>query len=230
MLSIAHVPNRYMSMAIYGPRNSGKSHLMRQLAGIDGFSFGEIYVRGLDFKYDLDTILGYVGYCPQHAGLLGELTPREHIRLLCMIRGVPEDKIDEKMRDLYLMLNMTGWIHRKCNTLTAEKCRKVCIALSLVAYNKIFLLDEPTGGMPSTTRREIWNILRYMRYCGKTIIFSTNDEYECKVLADFVLLFQHSEMLAIGSTQYLRYKYSHGFYLEVRIVRDGNTQEESEAK
>ncbi|EDW65658.1 phospholipid-transporting ATPase ABCA3 [Drosophila virilis] len=227
--TVSFALNKYMSMGIFGPRNSGKSHLIRQLVGVDGFAFGEIYVRGLDFKYDLDTILGYVGYCPQHCGLLDDLTPREHIRLLCMIRGVTEHKISEKMHDICLMLNMTGWMHRKCGSLTPEKRRKVNVALSLVAYNKIFILDEPTCGMPSTTRREIWNILRYLRYCGKTIIFSTNDELECKVLADFIILFQDSEMLAIGSMQYLRYKYSHGFYLEVRLVRDGATVQESEA-
>ncbi|KAH8416825.1 hypothetical protein KR222_006445 [Zaprionus bogoriensis] len=225
--TVSFALNKYMSMGIFGPRNSGKSHLIRQLVGIDGFAFGEIYVRGLDFKYDLDTILGYVGYCPQWNGLLGGLTAREHIRLMCMIRGVPEDKISEKMRDLCLMLNMTGWMHRKCRNLTPEKRRKLNIALCLVAYNKILILDEPTRGMPSTTRREIWNILRYLRYCGKTTIFATSDELECKMLADFVILFQDSEMLAIGSMQYLCYKYSHGFYLEVRLVRDGATLEES---
>ncbi|XP_068154604.1 phospholipid-transporting ATPase ABCA3 [Drosophila tropicalis] len=226
--TVSFALNKYMSMGIFGPRNTGKSHLVRQLVGVDGFAFGEIYVRGLDFKYDLDSILTYVGYCPQHFGLLDDLTPREHIRLLCMIRGVPEKRISEKMHDLCLMLNMTGWMHRKCGLLTSEKRRKVNVALALVAYNKILILDEPTAGMPSTTRREIWNILRYIRYCGKTIIFATNDELECKVLADFIILFQDSEMLAIGSMQYLRYKYSHGFYLEVRLIRDGATLQESE--
>ncbi|XP_037724735.1 ATP-binding cassette sub-family A member 2 [Drosophila subpulchrella] len=226
--TVSFALNKYMSMGIFGPRNSGKSHLMRQLVGEEGFAFGEIYVRGLDFKYDLESIHTYMGYCPQHRGLLNELTPREHIRLLCMIRGVPEAKIGEKMHDLCLMLNMTGWMHRKCSLLTAEKRTKLKIALALVAYNKILVLDEPTCGMPATTRREIWNILRYIRYCGKTIIFATNDELECKILADFIILFQDSEMLAIGSLQYLRYKYSHGFYLEVRLIRDGATLAESE--
>ncbi|KAH8344779.1 hypothetical protein KR067_006857 [Drosophila pandora] len=226
--TVSFALNKYMSMGIFGPRNCGKSHLIRQLVGKEGFAFGEIYVRGLDFKYDLESIHTYMGYCPQHDGLLKELTPREHIRLLCMIRGVPDKKIGEKMHDLCLMLNMTGWMHRKCGLLTAEKRQKVKIALTLVAYNKILVFDEPTRGMPSTTRREIWNILRYLRYCGKTIIFATNDELECKVLADFIILFSDSEMLAIGSLQYLRYKYSHGFYLEVRLIRDGATVAESE--
>ncbi|XP_017124914.1 phospholipid-transporting ATPase ABCA3 [Drosophila elegans] len=226
--TVSFALNKYMSMGIFGPRNSGKSHLMRQLVGEEGFAFGEIYVRGLDFKYDLESIHTYMGYSPQHRGLLNELTPREHIRLLCMIRGVPEAKIGEKIHDLCLMLNMTGWMHRKCSSLTAEKRHKVKIALALVAYNKILVLDEPTCGMPATTRREIWNILRYIRYCGKTIIFATNDEMECKILADFIIVFQDSEMLAIGSLQYLRYKYSHGFYLEVRLIRDGSTLAEAE--
>ncbi|XP_043660615.1 phospholipid-transporting ATPase ABCA3 [Drosophila teissieri] len=226
--TVSFALNKYMCMGIFGPRNSGKSHLIRQLVGQKGFAFGEIYMRGLDFKYDLESIHTYIGYCPQHKGLLNELTPREHIRLLCMIRGVPEAKIGEKMHDLCLMLNMTGWMHRKCSLLTAEKRQKLKIALALVAYNKVLVLDEPTCGMPATTRREIWNILRYIRYCGKTIIFATNDELECKILADFILLFQDSEMLAIGSLQYLRYKYSHGFYLEVRLIRDGATLAESE--
>ncbi|KAH8273383.1 hypothetical protein KR018_002046 [Drosophila ironensis] len=226
--TVSFALNKYMSMGIFGPRHCGKSHLIRQLVGKEGFAFGEIYVRGLDFKYDLESIHTYMGYCPQHDGLLKELTPREHIRLLCMIRGVPERKIGEKMHDLCLMLNMTGWMHRKCGLLTAEKQQKVKVALALVAYNKVLIFDEPTRGMPSTTRREIWNILRYLRYCGKTIIFATNDELECKVLADFIILFSDGEMLAIGSLQYLRYKYSHGFYLEVRLLRDGATVAESE--
>ncbi|KAH8236950.1 hypothetical protein KR038_000867 [Drosophila bunnanda] len=226
--TISFALNKYMSMGIYGPRHSGKSHLIKQLVGEKGFAFGEIYVRGLDFKYDLESIHTYMGYSPQYRGLLPNLTPREHIRLLCMIRGVPQKKIGEKIHDLCLMLNMTGWMHRRCGLLTAEKQAKVKVALALVAYNKILVLDEPTAGMPSTTRREIWNILRYMRYCGKTIIFATNDEMECKVLADFILLFTHGEMLAIGSLQYLRYKYSHGFYLEVRLIRDGTTIAETE--
>ncbi|KAH8409300.1 hypothetical protein KR009_012306 [Drosophila setifemur] len=226
--TISFALNKYMSMGIFGPRNCGKSHLIRQLVGREGFAFGEIYVRGLDFKYDLESIHTYMGYCPQRNGLLKDLTPREHIRLLCMIRGVPERKIGEKMHDLCLMLNMTGWMHRKCGLLTAEKRQKVKIALALVAHNKVLVFDEPTCGMPATTKREIWNILRYLRYCGKTIIFATNDELECKVLADFIILFSDSEMLAIGSLQYLRYKYSHGFYLEVRLIRDGETIAESE--
>ncbi|KAH8284773.1 hypothetical protein KR054_000927 [Drosophila jambulina] len=226
--TISFALNKYMSMGIYGPRRSGKSHLIRQLVGQEGFAFGEIYVRGLDFKYDLESIHTYMGYSPQHRGLLPNLSPREHIRLLCMIRGVPQKKIGEKIHDLCLMLNMTGWMHRRCGLLTAEKLAKVKIALALVAHNKILVLDEPTAGMPATTRREIWNILRYMRYCGKTIIFATNDELECKVLADFILLFMHGEMLAIGSLQYLRYKYSQGFYFEVRLIRDGTTIAESE--
>ncbi|KAH8252511.1 hypothetical protein KR032_000293 [Drosophila birchii] len=226
--TISFALNKYMSMGIFGPRHSGKSHLIEQLVGEKGFAFGEIYCRGLDFKYDLESIHTYMGYRPQHRGLLPNLTPREHIRLLCMIRGVPPKKITEKIHDLCLMLNMTGWMHRRCGYLTDEKRAKVKIALSLVAYNKILVLDEPTAGMPATTRREIWNLLRYMRYCGKTIIFATNDELECKVLADFIILFMHGEMLAIGSLQYLRYKYSHGFYLEVRLTRDGTTVAETE--
>ncbi|EDW27106.1 GL16574 [Drosophila persimilis] len=166
--TVSFALNKYMSMGIYGRRNSGKSHLIRQLVGIDGFAFGEIYVRGLDLKLDTDKIRTYMGYCPQHQGLLMELTPREHIRLLCMIRGVPDPKITEKMHDLCLMLNMTGWMHRKCSYLTAEKLRKLNVALALVAYNKILVLDEPTYGLPGTTRDEIWNILRYIWHCGKT--------------------------------------------------------------
>ncbi|SPP78075.1 ABC transporter A family member 2 [Drosophila guanche] len=225
--TVSFALNKYMSMGIYGRRNSGKSHLVRQLVGIDGFAFGEIYVRGLDLKLDTDKIRTYMGYCPQHAGLLMELTPREHIRLLCMIRGVPEPKISEKMRDLCLMLNMTGWMHRKCGNLTAEKLRKLNVALALVAHNKILVLDEPTCGLPGTTRDEIWNILRYIRHCGKTVIFATNDELECKKLGDFIILLHDSEMVSLGSLQYLRYKYSTGFYLEVRLIRDGKTVAET---
>ncbi|XP_075157087.1 phospholipid-transporting ATPase ABCA3 [Haematobia irritans] len=216
------------SLAIYGGHHCGKSHLIQQLIGDCPVRFGEIYILGHDCKYEPDSAYQCVGYCPQDQGLCNAFTPRQLLTLLFMIRGIPDPIASQKMRDISRSLNLRQYMGLRIAFLPPNVRRKLNIAISLIVCNQVLILDEPTRGMSPLDCQLIWNVLLDTRSCDTTIIFCSSDSFECEVLADKLMIVDKGELLALGSANYLRKKYTKGFYLDVRLLIDGRTFEETE--
>ncbi|XP_037900439.1 ATP-binding cassette sub-family A member 3 [Glossina fuscipes] len=225
--TVSFALDKYMSMGIYGYHKAGKTHLIEQLVGARGFRFGEMYIEKVDFKFENKAAIKMMGFCPQKSDLGMVFSPRQLFTFLFMIRGVPEANVSEKLLEIATSLDLKPYMNTKIGDLSLAVRRKVSVAISLIAYNKVLVLDEPTKGMPAKDRRIIWNVLRYARFCGKTVIFSSNENLECETLADLIIVIDDGELLAIGSPQYLRQKYTRGFFFELKILSDGKTEEET---
>ncbi|KAL9878361.1 ATP-binding cassette sub-family A member 17 isoform 2-T2 [Glossina fuscipes fuscipes] len=222
------VPPRQKCFAIYGSRNSGKTHIIKQLVGEKRFFYGEIYICKVNTKRKIKDAYVHMGYCPESKGLISAFTPRQLLTLLFRIRGLPQKVITEKIREISISLCLQGLINKKIGQLPRSIRRRVSIAIAFMANSNVLILDEPTRGLPAIEKRLIWNVLRYLRYCGNSIIFATTDSHECDVLADTVLVVDDGVMLAIGSAHYLRQKFTVGFYLDIKLRLDGSTDEETD--
>lgn len=217
-------------MGIYGAHYAGKSHLIRQLVGEEKIRFGELYIDGKDVKHESSKALKSLGYCSQNYSLCEIFTPRQLFMLMFLIKGVPVARISEKLREISSSLELRNYMGIRIINLEMAIQRKVCVALALIVYNKVLVLDEPTYGLPAKERRVIWNVLRYARYCGKTVIVSSNDSLECETLADYIIVIHRGDLLAIGSPQYIRQKFTRGFYLHIKLLTDGETANEAKQK
>uniref|UniRef100_A0A1A9X397 ABC transporter domain-containing protein n=1 Tax=Glossina brevipalpis TaxID=37001 RepID=A0A1A9X397_9MUSC len=226
--TISFTVDKQKCFAIYGSRNSGKSHIIKQLVGEKRFYYGEVYICKVNTKRKLKDAYIHMGYCPEKKGLVSAFTPRQLLTLLFRIRGLPQKLITEKIREISLSLCLQGLINKKIGQLPHSIRRRVSIAIAFMANSHVLILDEPTRGLPAIEKRLIWNVLRYLRYCGNSIIFATTDSHECEVLADTVLVVDDGVMLAIGSAHYLRQKFSIGFYLDIKLRLDGTTDEETD--
>ncbi|XP_036318783.1 ATP-binding cassette sub-family A member 3-like [Rhagoletis pomonella] len=225
--TISFLAEEGQSLAIYGTRHSGKTFLAGQLVGQNKFAFGDIFVDGTELKYELKKALKKMAYAPQDHGLWASFTPREILRFFCMLRGIEQKDIRGILRDLSHAFIMSSYMDKTIRTLSYDRRRKVNIALAMIAQPKIIVLDEPTRGLSPHTCREIWNVLRYKRFLGKTLVFTTSNAVELDALSDRVLIYNEGEMWTIGNTQYLRSRYTKGFYLYVKLRIDGVTTAEA---
>lgn len=223
--TISFAVNKYMNMGVYGAHVSGKSRLLKQLVGAEPVRFGELFLNKYDVKHESYLAFKSIGYCPQGDTFL-ILTPRQLFTLIFMIRGVPKSSAVDNLRELVNALDIHLYMNVKLYRLPSHVKRRVYIGISLIAYNKILILDEPTDGMPAHVRRIILNMLRYARFCGKSVVFSSCEGVECETLADYIIVVDHGELLAIGSPQYLRQKYTRGFYLDIKLLCTSETIEE----
>uniref|UniRef100_W8C2K9 ATP-binding cassette sub-family A member 5 n=1 Tax=Ceratitis capitata TaxID=7213 RepID=W8C2K9_CERCA len=225
--TISFVVDEGQSLAIFGTRHSGKSHVAGQLVGQTTFAFGDIFVDGIEMKYEAKKALKRMSFVPQDHGLWETFTPREILRFFCMLRGIEPNDIKGVLRDLSRAFIMGSYMDKPIRGLSVDRRRKVNIALAMIAHPTVIVLDEPTRGLTPRVCREIWNVLRYKRFSGKTIIFTSSNAIELEALADRVLIYNEGEMWAFGNAQYLRSRYTKGFYLDVRLKIDGATAEEA---
>ena len=78
-------------------------------------------------------------------------------------------------------------------TLSGGQKRKLSVAISMIGTSKIILLDEPTSGMDTSTRRRLWDMLKKNK-AGKIIILTTHYMDEADILGDRIAIMAEGDV------------------------------------
>ena len=93
--------------------------------------------------------------------------------------------------------------------------RKLSLAISLIGDSKVIFLDEPTSGMDAYSRRAIWKILEKIKEDTRTIILTTHHLDEAEILADRIGIMARGQLLAVGSSDFIKRKFGEGYNLKI---------------
>lgn len=85
--------------------------------------------------------------------------------------------------------------NKKAMNLSGGMQRRLMIAKALINDPDIIFLDEPTVGIDLNGRRKIWDILKYMKTLGKTILLTTHYIEEADYLCNQVCLINEGKIL-----------------------------------
>lgn len=96
--------------------------------------------------------------------------------------------------------------------------RKLQLGMALIGGSKLIFLDEPSSGLDTTARREMWDMLKRYRE-GRIIVLTTHYMEEADCLGDRIGIMSHGKMMCCGSSEYLKNKYGEGYNLV--IVKNG---------
>lgn len=168
-------------IALIGRNGSGKSTILRGIAGVTHDFRGEIYY-GSERIDDVSAskrarILSFVNtQRPRISNMsarmmvgLGRAPYTDWIGRL-----TPED--EEIIRDALDKVGMLEFAERSINTMSDGECQKVMVARAIAQDTQIILLDEPTSFLDLPTRHRLVEMLtRLTRQTGKTIIYSTHE-------------------------------------------------------
>ena len=160
--------------ALVGPSGSGKTTLMRMIVGTQANVQGEVRVLGLPAGHpDLRT---RVTYATQAASIFDDLTVRENLDYVRSIYGLPVGRCKEIVDKLDLQ-NHVGSI---CGNLSGGQRSRVSLAMALLPYPELLILDEPTVGLDPLLRRQLWDLFHDLAEEGTTLIISSHilDEAE----------------------------------------------------
>ncbi len=146
------------------------------LAGIVSPRAGSVRVNG----YDLATEDGKVsvkamlGYLPQELGLYPELTARQFVDYMAVLKGMsdvpPRRARVEKVIDL---VGLEGAADRKLKTFSGGMKRRAGIAQALVNDPRLLIVDEPTSGLDPEERIRFRNLLVGLA-ADRVVILSTH--------------------------------------------------------
>ena len=185
-------------IALIGPNGAGKSTLLKVILGLTKPTSGSVTLFGC---LDLSKNLKYVGYVPQSAQARDPNLPfsvyetvmigrTPHAGLFHGMGAEDRQKVEETLK----LFGIYELKDRKIGQLSGGQSQRVFLAKAMVAEPKLLLLDEPTSGVDTTSKKEFYNILeRLNKERGITIILSSHDIGVITKIANRVLCINRSQ-------------------------------------
>lgn len=84
----------------------------------------------------------------------------------------------------------------------------------MIGNSKVVILDEPTSGMDTTSRRRLWEMLKANK-SGKIIILTTHYMDEADILGDRIGIMAEGKVKCIGSSLFLKNRFGVGYNLVI---------------
>ena len=175
----AAIPARCI-VGLVGPDGSGKTTLMRLMAGLLRATAGSLQVGGFDPVAAGDQLRSLLGYMPQKFGLYEDLTVQENLDLYADLRGIVGAERVASFARLLAFTDLEAFTGRQAGKLSGGMKQKLGLACVLLGRPRILLLDEPSVGVDPVSRRELWRMVTALTTDGLSVVWSTSylDEAE----------------------------------------------------
>ena len=183
--------------AVIGPSGSGKSSLLRILAGLDRPTTGTAIVAGTDIAKSRASQLrrhrARVGYLFQRPSdnLVSYLTVREHIHLAARLKGVKSIDIEEVLDSVGLV----GRADHYPDQLSGGEQQRTAFAQATVGEPPLVVADEPTAEIDSATAASLLEMVAQLPSRGLTLVVATHDP-EVIAIADHSIRLHHGELVS----------------------------------
>ncbi|HEY6286735.1 MAG TPA: ABC transporter ATP-binding protein [Ktedonobacteraceae bacterium] len=161
---------------LLGPNGAGKTTLMRILAGILHPTNGMLQIG----DYNVNTEQGrkaikrVLGYLPQDFGIYPDLSAREFLDYIGILKGLDDRTArHRRVEELLEIVSVTPVSNRKLKTFSGGMKRRIGIAQALLNDPQMLIVDEPTAGLDPEERIRFRNLLSDLGG-NRTILLSTH--------------------------------------------------------
>jgi len=168
---------------ILGPNGSGKSTTLGIILNVVNRSSGEF--TWFNGALSTHEALKKVGAIIERPNFYPYMTAAQNLALICKIKGISTDNIDEKLKTVHLYERR----NYKFKTFSLGMKQRLAIASALLNNPEILILDEPTNGLDPQGIHEIREIIKGIAKNGTTILLASHllDEVE-KVCSHVVVI------------------------------------------
>lgn len=186
---------------LLGPNGAGKTTLMRILAGIVNPSEGEVNVYGLDLasKKGKQAVKYMLGYLPQELGVYPDLTARQFVHYMAILKGMNDSQnLHHRVDEVLQLVGLKDVAERKLKGFSGGMKRRVGIAQALVNDPKLLIVDEPTAGLDPEERIRFRNLLVNLA-ADRLVILSTHIVEDIGQTCRDMAILSHGQVLYRGS-------------------------------
>ena len=152
-----------------GPNGAGKSTTIRSMLGFLKINEGSIKILGLDSVKDHEEILKNVGYMPSEAWFYDSMKVSEVIKYAADVRG-----LDCSKEAAMLCERLKVDTNKRIKELSLGNRKKVSIVCAMQHKPKLFIFDEPTGGLDPLMQKNFFELINEYVEKGATCLLSTH--------------------------------------------------------
>ncbi|MBB4152580.1 cell division transport system ATP-binding protein [Sphingomonas jinjuensis] len=162
-----------------GASGAGKTSLLKLLYLAQRPSRGIIRLFGEDAvtmsRDRLPAMRRRMGVVFQDFRLIPHLSAWDNIALPLRVAGLPEDEVEQPVREMLAWVGLAERAHARPATLSGGEQQRVAIARAVVGRPEILVADEPTGNVDPDMADRLIHLFESMNKLGTTVVVATHD-------------------------------------------------------
>ncbi|GBF57693.1 putative ABC transporter ATP-binding protein YxlF [Candidatus Phycosocius bacilliformis] len=183
-----------------GPNGAGKTTTLRMIAGTLEPDAGRVSLMGHDVSTNRLQAQALMGYLPEHAPLYGDMNPRDYLRFLLGVRGIPRRDWVNLIEQAAARTTIADILDVRIDSLSKGLARRVALAGALVHDPAVLILDEPSDGLDPIQKRVTRDLISALRP-GRIIVISTHQLEEAAALCSRLIMIADGRVRADESPE-----------------------------
>jgi len=182
----------FQAVTLLGPNGAGKSTLLKALSAQLYCQRGSVDFNDNNSENNSKDYASQVGYMPEIATLLPELTVLEQLHYSAQLKAVKQAQecIDQAVETCQLQ----SVLNKRTTHISLGYRQRLNLAQAIINQPQLLIMDEPLNGLDPHLMIEFRNIIQQLKQ-KSLIIISTHYLAEAQIISDRVLILQAGQLL-----------------------------------
>jgi ABC-2 type transport system ATP-binding protein len=189
-------------VGLLGPNGAGKTTLLRILAGVLRPTIGTVTVDELDVTTPAQcrAIKAVSGYLPQEFGLYPNLTGRQFLDYMAVLKNIGDQRARrQRITEVLDLVALSDVSNRRLGTYSGGMKRRAGIAQAILNDPRLLIVDEPTAGLDPEERLRFRSLLATLS-SDRTVLLSTHIVEDVVQTCPYVVVIKNGTLAFQGPT------------------------------
>jgi heme ABC exporter ATP-binding subunit CcmA len=178
-------------VGLFGPNASGKTTLLRVLAGLQAPARGRVRINGMTPNVADEDFRRLVGFAGHRSGLYERLTVQENLELFAKLHGASSERVTRTIDTL----SLAPFAWAPVGSLSAGSKRRVAVARAVLHEPQILLLDEPYANLDDDASALVSDAVKAWRAPDRIAVIATHGAKRVRAFADSGVVLQRGRLV-----------------------------------
>jgi ABC-type sugar transport system ATPase subunit len=186
-------------ITLTGPINSGKSRVLRIVAGLTEPDSGTVLFNGKSLS-EFSPKYENLAMVFRSQALYPHLTVRKNLEFGLKLANIPKSTINTRIAEIEDLLDISNIMDLKPDALPISERQLVALARAFVKHPQVLILDEPISELDSQSKVKIQSIIK--RFCinlQATVMYATHNPSEAMTLSNRIVCMNKGRILQVGT-------------------------------
>lgn len=185
-----------------GANGAGKSTTLKIMTGFLAPSAGNVFIDDLNIQDHSLDIREQIGYLPEMNPLYGEMRVYDYLEFISQIRGMDAGDFKPALDRVVEQCGLRDVIHLPISACSKGYKQRIGLSAAILHDPRVLIFDEPVSGLDPNQIVEIRNLIRELGQ-HKMVIISSHILQEIEATVDRIVIIDHGEIIANGTSQEL---------------------------